>query len=132
MFQVNAKTDHGLLIMLELANNYGSIQSLSSLALSLKVSSSYLSQIAKSLQLAGLIKSKEGVGGGYFLSRRPSSISILEVLESLSGEIKIRCSHTKNKNCPHLKSCQLKSMWPVVLSDIKKSLAKRSLASLLK
>jgi len=132
MFQVNAKTDHGLLIMLELAQNYGSIQPLSALALNLKVSSSYLSQIAKSLQLAGLIKSKEGVGGGYFLSRRPSSISILEVLESLSGEIKIRCGHTKNKNCPHLKSCQLKSMWPIVLNDIKKSLAKRSLASLLK
>lgn len=132
MFQVNAKTDHGLLIMLELAQNYGSIQSLSALALNLKVSSSYLSQIAKSLQLAGLIKSKEGVGGGYFLSRRPSSISILEVLESLSGEIKIRCGHAKNKNCPHLKSCQLKSMWPIVLNDIKKSLAKRSLASLLK
>lgn len=132
MFQINAKTDHGLLIMLELANNYGDIQSLSALALRLKVSSSYLSQVAKLLQSDKLIKSKEGVNGGYFLSRHPKDISVLEILESLSGEIKIRCNHDKNKNCPHLKDCRLKSMWPILLIDIKKSLAKRSLASLLK
>jgi len=131
MFKISAKTDYGLLIMLELARYSGQIVPLSPLAKVLGVSSPYLSQVARSLQKAGLIKSREGAGGGYYLSRSPESINILEVLEALSGEIKVRCAHSSNKACPHFQNCGLKSAWPILLGDIKKSLDKRSLASLL-
>ncbi|MBN2884849.1 Rrf2 family transcriptional regulator [Patescibacteria group bacterium] len=131
MFKISAKTDYGLLIMLELARYSGQIVPLSPLAKVLKVSSPYLSQVARSLQKADLIKSREGAGGGYYLARSPEDIKILEVLEALSGKIKVRCAHSSNKACPHFQNCGLKSAWPLLLGDIKKSLDKRSLASLL-
>lgn len=131
MFQISAKTDYGLLIMLQLANFSGQVVPLSPLAKSLGVSSPYLSQIAKSLSAAGLIKSREGAGGGYYLARPAEKIKVLEILEALSGEIKVRCAHGEAKACPHFKECGLKSAWPLLLGDIKQSLAKRSLASLL-
>ncbi|MDD2680974.1 MAG: Rrf2 family transcriptional regulator [Patescibacteria group bacterium] len=131
MFQISTKTDYGLLIMMELARYSGQILPLSPLAKVLGVSSSYLSQIAKSLQDAGLVKSKEGAGGGYYLSREPEGIQALDILEALSGEIKVRCNHSKTKACPHFQDCGLKGAWPLLLGDIKKSLGQRSLASLL-
>jgi Rrf2 family protein len=131
MFQISAKTNYGLLIMLELARYSGQILPLSPLAKVLGVSSSYLSQVTKSLQDAGLVKSKEGAGGGYYLAHEPEDIKVLDILEALSGEIKIRCSHSKTKVCPYFKDCGLRSAWPLLLGDIKKSLNQRSLASLL-
>ncbi len=132
MFQVSVKTDYGLLIMFELAKSKGKNFPLSSLAKKLAVSSSYLSQIANSLQLAGLIKSQEGVSGGYYLARPAEKIKALDILEALSGKIQARCAHGKKETCPHAKNCDLKSAWPILLLDVKNSLAKRSLASLIK
>lgn len=131
MFQISAKTDYGLLIMITLARQADSITPLSPLARKLKLSSSYLSQIATLLQKAKLIKSKEGVGGGYYLARLADKISVLEILEALSGKMKVRCAHGEAKACPHFKQCSLKNAWPVLLDDIKNSLANRSLASLI-
>ncbi len=131
MFQITAKTDYGLLIMLQLAHFPGDIMPLSPLARRLGVSSPYLSQIAKSLQQGQLIKSREGAGGGYYLARPAEKIKILEILEALSGELKVRCAHGEAKSCPHFQECGLKSAWPLLLGDIKESLAKRTLASLL-
>lgn len=131
MFQISSKTDYGLLIMVTLAKSSNKIQSLSPLARNLGVSSSYLSQIANSLYKAGLIKSKEGAQGGYYLSRSAHKITALEILEALSGEMKVRCKHGEANVCPHHKQCGLKSAWPLLLDDIKTSLSKRSLSSLL-
>lgn len=131
MFQISAKTNYGLLIMLELASCPKKTVPLSPLAKALGVSSSYLSQVSKSLQEAKLIKSREGAGGGYYLARKPEDIKVLDILEALSGEIKIRCSHSKTKVCPYFKNCGLIGAWPLLIADIKKGLGQRSLASLL-
>jgi Rrf2 family protein len=128
MLKIDAKTDYGLLIMLELARNNGKIVPLGPLAKHLGVSSPYLSQIAKSLQKADLIESREGAGGGYFLSRPAMEIGVLEILEALSGKMKVRCHH---ESCSHFGQCGLRSAWPLILDDIKSSLDGRTLASLL-
>ncbi|PKM88558.1 hypothetical protein CVU83_01480 [Candidatus Falkowbacteria bacterium HGW-Falkowbacteria-2] len=131
MFQISAKTDYGLLIMLELARHTDQVVPLSPLAKRLKVSSPYLSQIANHLQKAGLIISREGSGGGYTLARPASKIEVMSVLEALSGEMKVRCTHSGGA-CPHFRDCGLKSAWPILIDDIKLSLSKRTLSSLLK
>jgi Rrf2 family protein len=132
MFQISSKTDFGLLIMMELAANPGETVSLSSLAKRLGVSSSYLSQIASAFSSADLVNSREGAGGGYYLSRPAEQITVWQILEALSGETKVRCIDHKDVCCPNFKSCGLRSAWPVLLTDIKQTLTQRSLASLLK
>ena len=128
MLKIDAKTDYGLLIMLELARNSGKIVPLGPLSKHLGVSSPYLSQIAKLLQKASLVESREGAGGGYFLSRPAEAIGVMEILEALSGKMKLRCHH---QSCSHFGHCGLRSAWPLILEDIKSSLENRSLASLL-
>jgi len=127
MLRLKVKVDYGLMIMIELAGHPDEIVSLSGLAKNMHISSVYLIQIARSLIRAGLIKSKEGAGGGYFLSRSADKISILEIIEALEGRSYIRGNEISAKF-----HCYKQSAWGEILSDIKKVLKKKSLSSLLK
>jgi Rrf2 family protein len=47
----------------------------------------FLEQILLSLRNHGILSSKRGVGGGYTLRRRPSEMTVLEVIELMDGPI---------------------------------------------
>jgi len=121
MLQIKAKIDYGLMIMVELAGHPGEITSLSGLAKTMQVSGVYLIQIARSLARAGLIKSKEGAGGGYILTKPADEISLLEIMEALDGDGGDPKFH-----------CHLQGAWGAVVDDIKKVLEKKNLSSLLR
>lgn len=131
MFEIKAKVDYGLLIMTELAKNPHELTPISVIAKQMDVSSSYLSQIAANLVQAGLIKSREGSQGGYSLTKVPSRISVLEIIEALDGYIESSCTLDKGDGCPHAAGCHVRGAWEEILPDLKIVLKKRSLSSLL-
>jgi len=126
MFQIKAKIDYGLMIMTELAGHPGQIISLSGVAKQAQVSSVYLIQIARVLARAGLIKSKEGAGGGYVLTRPADKISLLEIIEALDSDQSGRGATEPKFHC------HFQGAWGAVVSDIKAVLAKKNLSSLLR
>jgi len=134
MFTIKTKTDYGLIIMIELAKNYKKgFLPLSSIFKQKNISANYLTQIAQYFIKSGLILSKEGSGGGYKLSKPPAQISVLEVIESIEGDnINIKCLSGKNKKCACVDPCETRRMWASIATDIKKSLAKKTLANLIK
>lgn len=131
MFKINARTDYGLMIMCELAKNPKKTIAVSGLAKRLGSSSVYLIQIAKPLLAAGFIKSKEGSGGGYFLAQAANKISLLDILEALDGKIATRCDSGASC-CSQAGHCTQRSLWGELLNDFKKTLRRKSLASLVK
>ncbi|MDA8334484.1 MAG: Rrf2 family transcriptional regulator [Peptococcaceae bacterium] len=46
---------------------------------------SFLLKIFRSLAAAGIVGSQRGPGGGFFLRRDPSAVSILDILEAVEG-----------------------------------------------
>lgn len=50
------------------------------------VSERYLGQIMLTLRSSGLVSAVRGPQGGYFLSREPGSISLLEIFSALESE----------------------------------------------
>ncbi len=86
MFNISAKADYALVIMLELArfakanarrakNNDGYL-SISEITATRKLSPAYLTQITRPLKKASLLLSKEGKTGGYMLAKSPEAISV--------------------------------------------------------
>lgn len=71
------------------------------------VSLLFLKKIARSLRIAGIIDSKEGVGGGYTLAKDPSNISVLNILQAVGVEDVKLVSSSKNSSriCPLLPNC---------------------------
>jgi Rrf2 family protein len=50
------------------------------------VSASYLAKQLQGLSRAGLVRSVQGQSGGYLLTRAPSEITVLDVVEAVDGD----------------------------------------------
>jgi Rrf2 family protein len=132
MFNISAKADYSLVIMLELAKNYGQgMVSMADITATRKLSPAYLTQITRPLKKAGLLLSKEGKTGGYALAKSPKDISILAILEALEGKINLN-RHDCSTLCSAFHICDAKTAWPSIMVDIKELLAKKTLEDLLK
>lgn len=103
--KITQREDFGLIFMSILAQHYnGGYISLTTIAAQTKLSPLFLKHIVSRLLKNKLIKSREGLRGGYKLMRPPKSISIAEILEAISGNMIVPyCSDStcrvKEKKC---------------------------------
>ena len=87
---ISKRTDYALLLLSALAQgSRKQFVSLKTVASKNKLPYKFLSQIASVLSESGLLESKEGVKGGYRLSRPAAAISVSEVLEALEGPLAV-------------------------------------------
>ena len=87
------KGDYGLLLVTALAGE-PDLVSLKKLAKEKKLPYKFLSQVAGELRVAGILESKEGVGGGYRLAKKPKQIMVREVLDAVEGPMQVsECEH---------------------------------------
>lgn len=128
---LGSRTTYGLLVMTELAKNYGQVPvSLSKIASSFNLPLSYLEQLMINLRKARLVLAKRGKEGGYLLARRPDLISISEILEVLEGPIQmVGCQ--SNNGCPLTNSCGMCSFWLDFQRKVHRSLREKTLSDLL-
>jgi Rrf2 family protein len=76
-----------------------------------EISIRYLEQIIISLKIYRLVKSIRGAGGGYTLARKPSEITICQILEALEGSCGlVDCVEDKDF-CDRLPSCAAYEVW---------------------
>lgn len=83
----------------------------------------FLEQILLSLKNAGLLQSRMGVGGGYYLARPPEAITLGEIVRVLDGPLApIRCvSHMAYEpcGCPDERTCGLR----MTMLDVRNAIA---------
>ena len=83
--QINASTCYAMQIILHLGQNGGTISS-STLAEEFSISQRYILQIAGKLRDGSLICTRAGAGGGYFLNKQASSISVYDIVLLMEGK----------------------------------------------
>jgi Rrf2 family protein len=73
----------------------------------------FLEVILSQLKGSGLVDSKRGFYGGYYLTRSPDKISVGDVLRYMDKSLKIEnCVACVSKtNCPFSGNCAFASMW---------------------
>ncbi len=83
----------------------------------------FLEQILLSLKNAGILHSRMGVGGGYYLARPPEHITLGEIVRTLDGTLApIRCVSKiayERCVCPDEGSCGLR----LVMQDVRNAIA---------
>jgi Rrf2 family iron-sulfur cluster assembly transcriptional regulator len=92
----------------------------------------YLEQILLALKGAGLVRSKRGVGGGYFLARPPEEITLAQIVAAVDGPIRAGDfgePHTDGA-CDHEGQCVLLAIWADVSARMKALLDAYTLADL--
>lgn len=88
-----------------------------------KISPKFLEQILLILKNAGLLHSKMGVGGGYYLARPASEITLGQIFRVLDGPVApIRCVSQmayEPCGCPDEQTCGLR----LAMSDVRNAIA---------
>lgn len=99
--KISTKGTYGLRAMIDLAL-YSRVRpvSLSTIARRQEISELYLEQIFARLRKNGLVASKRGVQGGYYLKKDPRDITVREILETLEGGIlEVGCQEAGDAGC---------------------------------
>lgn len=60
---------------------------------------------------AGLLVSRRGKGGGFYLARTPGEISLLEVVEAVEGPIALNQCTIEPQECPLMPQCPVHEAW---------------------
>jgi Rrf2 family protein len=114
MIRVSTKGRYGTRLMLNLARHYNSGNKaviLRNVAEEEQISIRYLEQIIISLKIYKLVKSIRGAGGGYSLARKPSEITICQILEALEGTCGlVECVEDKDF-CKRIPVCAAYEVW---------------------
>lgn len=112
MLQVSKKVDYGVMVLASLPEQ-GTLEfrSIHDIASEKNLSEGYLHQVMMPLKKAGLVMSREGVGGGYQLSRPGNEISLADIFEAVEGNPRLVDCQKTEKNCACEKTCPTKSLW---------------------
>lgn len=131
--RVSAKELYGLRAMSEFARHYGQGPlSLTEVARRQGISQPYLEQIAIELRRAGLLHSKRGAQGGYYLARAPEAMTAGDVIRALEGSIlPIQCvAQQKCMPCSLEDGCSARGIWEEVRERLVETLDSIILADL--
>ena len=123
--KITFKGDYALKAILDLSYRYennGAV-SVSEIAKRQNIPGQYLEQIMLILKGAGIIDSKRGVGGGFFLKKPPDQIILGDVVRLVEGPIEpIACGKKiHDYSCGEEDDCVFREIWLNVtqaISDI--------------
>ena len=88
MISVTSKSPYAVAALVELARAGGGPPvPIGELARRREIPVQFLEQLFAALRRAGVLKSQRGVKGGYSFAREPASVTVLEVVELLDGEV---------------------------------------------
>ena len=134
---ISKKTKYALKGLLYLARKYNQGPILiSDLARDERIPKKFLELILLSLKNNGVLQSKKGKGGGYYLGRPPKEISIGNVIRILEGPLApVPCvsetAYAKCKECLDERSCGIRFVMKDVRDAITNVLDKTSLSDML-
>lgn len=119
MFQISRQADYGILFLTVLGQRAGQGPvSLSRLSKEYRIPNRFLSKIATSLSAAGIVRSKEGVNGGYELARDPRTITLHNILRAAGYDLSIVRCQSKNDPCPAKAFCPTERFWSEIQIQI--------------
>lgn len=125
--RLSKRGEYGLRAMINLANvqnqSPGEMMQIKDISTQEKIPAKYLEQILLALKNAGLLQSRMGIGGGYYLARQPEDINLGQIIRILDGPLApIRCvSHMAYEpcGCPDERTCGLR----MVMGDVRNAIA---------
>ncbi len=112
--RISKRGEYGLRAMIDLAawQKKTSLVQIKDIAEHEKIPAKFLEQILLTLKNAGLLNSRMGIGGGYYLAHPASQITLGQIVRVLDGPLApIRCVSQmayEPCGCPDVETCGLR------------------------
>ena len=114
--RLSTRSRYGVRALFDMAYNSGiSPVKIMDISRRQEMSPPYLEQIFQSFKKAGILKSRRGSLGGYYLTRMPEQITIKEILEAAEGDtLLVACLDKRNGQkapCKFDTKCVTQTVW---------------------
>ncbi len=112
--RVSTRGRYGVRAVLDLAmNDSRAPVPLAEISKRQDISLFYLEQLFNKLKKAGIVRSKQGAGGGYTLARSPREITVGDIIRGVEGPIvPVRCAAVHSTAaCKRIDNCPTTALW---------------------
>ena len=130
MFKINKLTDYATVVLIEIARNHV-VCSSHRIAEQTGIPMPTVAKLMKALNKAGLVDSRRGAGGGYFLSCPAVSITLANIIQAVEGPIALTaCADTSDEHCSIESVCPVQGKWNRANSAVYAALSEVTLADM--
>lgn len=96
----------------------------------LKVPKEFVSKVLQVLTESGIVGSKKGKNGGFYLARRPSNIRLIDIVEAIDGKDLLNHCVLGFPGCSNDAPCPVHDKWGKLRDEAYKMLSEETLEQL--
>lgn len=128
MLRITLEADYALRIIYNFTKHKTKLDA-KTISENVGVSLRFTLKILRKLMLSGIIKSYKGTAGGYDLAKKPSEISMYDVIVSIDGPVEVNRCISENYQCARpgvstSKCCPIHHVFQDINEIVKENLQK--------
>ena len=124
--------EYGVRCILYLAGNgHGKVVGRVEIAKSMSIPEQFLGKIAQQLSRSGFIEIIRGAKGGYRLLLSPDKLTLLDVVEAITGEILLNDCLMSSDSCFRSPECAIHRVWEKARNQLRETLKEATFAKML-
>lgn len=130
--RLSAKSEYGLRALIDIASCYGQGPvGARQIAHRQQIPVKFLEQLVSAMRKAGILDSRRGAKGGFFLARPPEAITVFAAVEALEGSLSpTACVGENAPRCTRATQCAAQDVWNRAKIALRESLEEITLADL--
>jgi Rrf2 family protein len=128
---ITRETDYAVRTILYLARENDLMASATEISHAMHIPRSFLAKILQRLVRSRLLASTRGAQGGFRLTKKPSAISLLEIMEAIQGTAAINLCAVDKNHCKLSAACSVHPVWVDIRKEVEKRLARQTIGDLL-
>lgn len=130
--KISAKGQYAMVALIEMAIHYKDQQTISLITLSerLDISKIYLEQVFTLLKKQKLVNAIKGSQGGYYLSRKPEEITLLEIMKATEAALFEGMKEKASYNAPETETVLMHHVYEPLDETIEHYLSGKTLDAL--
>ncbi len=102
------------------------------IAAAMEIPDQFMSKIAQQLARAGFLQIIQGASGGYRLLISPENLTLLDVIETMMGEIYLSDCLMSPTPCTRNQVCAVNRVWEKARKELRDTLRRATFAKLVK
>jgi len=130
--RLSAKSEYGLRALIDIATCYGQGPiGAREVADRQQIPVKFLEQLVSAMRKAGILDSRRGAKGGFFLARPPEEITVFAAVEALEGSLSpTACVGEGTPDCARATQCAAQDVWNRAKVALRGALEEITLADL--
>lgn len=122
--------DYAIVIVAYLYEQTNSKITATGIANATQLATPTVKKVLRSLLVAGLVESEQGVTGGYTLSLDAKQITVAQVIEAIEGSFALTECSSDAGSCDKQLQCRISSHWQTINTIVLKTLNNITIAEL--